>query len=63
MITTYTCNEPCDSITVQGKKLLAVNNIEYAITSVTYEYDDTDLGKGLTWLTVTLRKRRKHERT
>lgn len=56
MITTYTCNEPCDSITVQGKKLLKVENSGYAITSVTYE--DTDFGNGLAWLTVTLRKKK-----
>lgn len=55
MITTYVCDEPCDRITVRGKKLLKIENIEYAITSVTY--DDTDFGNELTWLSVTLRKK------
>ena len=59
MITTYVCEEPCNNITVRDKKLLKIENTEYAITSVTYE--EMDYGKGLTWLVVTIRK--KEEKT
>lgn len=55
MITTYVCDEPCNDITVRGKKLLKIENIDYAITSVSYE--EQDHGEGLTWLVVTIRKK------
>ena len=54
MITTYVCDEPCNYIKVRDKKLLEIENIEYAIASVTY--DDTNRGDGLRWLVVTIRK-------